>query len=167
MITFSWACAKLGSLMCMSVAQSCPTLCDPVDCSLPGSSMEFSRQEYWTGLSFPFPGDLLHPGIESRSPALQADSNTESQILQTPVLCRSPSLPHWKYGMEEPRWCVFPGDREQEWEHDSSANSPLRRPVPLAWKGGGQRRPRGQRRCARAVVSVLGEGHAAHRCIPK
>ena len=37
-------------------------------------SMEFSRQEYWSGLPFPFPGDLLDPGIKSGSPALQADS---------------------------------------------------------------------------------------------
>ena len=37
-------------------------------------SMEFSRQEYWTGLPFPFPGDLPDPGIEPRSPALQADA---------------------------------------------------------------------------------------------
>ena len=36
--------------------------------------MEFCRQEYWNGLSFPSPGDLLHPGIEPMSPALQADS---------------------------------------------------------------------------------------------
>ena len=33
-------------------------------------SMAFSRQEYWSGLSFPSPGDLLNPGIEPRSPAL-------------------------------------------------------------------------------------------------
>ena len=33
--------------------------------------MEFSRQEYWSELPFPFPGDLLDPGIESGSPALQ------------------------------------------------------------------------------------------------
>ena len=38
-------------------------------------SMEFSRQEYWSGLPFPFPGDLLDPGIKSGSPALQADSS--------------------------------------------------------------------------------------------
>ena len=31
-------------------------------------SMEFSRQEYWSGLPFPPPGDLPHPGIERRSP---------------------------------------------------------------------------------------------------
>jgi len=37
-------------------------------------SMEFSRQEYYTGLSFPSPGDLPNPGIEPGSPALQAES---------------------------------------------------------------------------------------------
>ena len=37
-------------------------------------SMEFSRQEYWSGLPFPSPGDLPHPGIEPGSPALQADA---------------------------------------------------------------------------------------------
>ena len=37
-------------------------------------SMEFSRQEYWSGLPFLSPGDLSNPGIEPRSPALQADS---------------------------------------------------------------------------------------------
>ena len=35
--------------------------------------MGFFRQEYWSGLPFPSPGDLLDPGIEPRSPALQAD----------------------------------------------------------------------------------------------
>ena len=37
-------------------------------------SMEFSRQEYWSGLPFPSPGDLPNPGIEPRSPALWADT---------------------------------------------------------------------------------------------
>ena len=37
-------------------------------------SMEFSRQEYWSGLPFPSPGDLPDPGIEAGSPALQADA---------------------------------------------------------------------------------------------
>ena len=36
------------------------------------SSMEFSRQEYWSGVPFPSPQDLSDPGIEPRSPALQA-----------------------------------------------------------------------------------------------
>ena len=39
-------------------------------------SMGFSRQEYWSGLPFPSPGDLPDPGIESRSPAFQADALT-------------------------------------------------------------------------------------------
>ena len=39
-------------------------------------SMGFSRQEYWSGLPFPSPGDLPDPGIEPWSPALQADALT-------------------------------------------------------------------------------------------
>ena len=39
-------------------------------------SMGFSRQEYWSGLPFPSPRDLPDPGIESESPALQADALT-------------------------------------------------------------------------------------------
>ena len=39
-------------------------------------SMGFSRQEYWSGLPFPSPEDLPDPGIEPRSPALQADTLT-------------------------------------------------------------------------------------------
>ena len=44
-----------------SVAQSCPTLCDPMDCVAHQAplSMEFSRQEYWSGLSFPSPSSFL------------------------------------------------------------------------------------------------------------
>ena len=38
-------------------------------------SMEFSRQEYWSGLPFPSPEDLPDPGIEPRSPTLQADAS--------------------------------------------------------------------------------------------
>ena len=37
-------------------------------------SMGFSRQEYWSGLPFPSPGDLPNPGIEPGSPALQTDA---------------------------------------------------------------------------------------------
>ena len=39
-------------------------------------SMGFSRQEYWSGLSFPSAGDLPDPGIEPGSPAFQADALT-------------------------------------------------------------------------------------------
>ena len=46
---------------------------DYVACQAP-LSLEFSRQVYWSGLSFSSPGNLPHPGIELGSPALQADS---------------------------------------------------------------------------------------------
>ena len=48
-------------------------LCDPMVYQAP-LSMGFSRQEYWSGLPFPSPGDLADPGIKLRSPTLQADS---------------------------------------------------------------------------------------------
>ena len=64
-------------LACL-VAQLCPTICDSMDCSPPGSSLwGFSRQEYWSGLPGPPSGDLPNPGTESASsvsPGLQADS---------------------------------------------------------------------------------------------
>ena len=58
-------------------------------------SMEFSRQEYWSGLPFLSPGDFLNPGIEPGSPALQEDSlPTELELYQfssvaqlCPTLC--------------------------------------------------------------------------------
>ena len=55
------------------VAQSCMPLCNPKDSPVP-LSMGLPRQEYWSGLPFPSPGDLPNPGIKPRSPALQADS---------------------------------------------------------------------------------------------
>ena len=56
-------------LLCL-VAQSCLTFCSSVDYSPPG----ISRQEYWSGLLCPPPGHLPNPGIEPRSPTVQADS---------------------------------------------------------------------------------------------
>ena len=62
--------------MCAKLLQLCLILCDPVNCSPPGSSIHgFSRQEYWSGLPCPPPGDLPEPGTESASltsPALAA-----------------------------------------------------------------------------------------------
>ena len=49
----------------LQVTQSCPTTIE---------SMGFSRPEHWSGQPFPSPGDLPNPGIEPRSPTLQADS---------------------------------------------------------------------------------------------
>ena len=57
------------------VTQSSQTLRDLMDCSPPASSvMEFSRQEYWSGLLFPSPGDLPDSGMEHGSPTLEVDS---------------------------------------------------------------------------------------------
>ena len=60
------------------VAQSRLTLCDPMNCIPPGSSVHgfhgFSRQEYWSGQPFSSPGHLLNPGVEPWSRALQVDS---------------------------------------------------------------------------------------------
>ena len=59
-----------GLVACCVHAQSCPALCDPMDCVACQAplSMEFSKQEYWSGLPFPIPGDLPDPGIEPMSP---------------------------------------------------------------------------------------------------
>ena len=60
---------KIKTLSCRlvtkSVTKSCTTLCDPMDCSpqIP-LSIEFSRQEYWSGLLFLHAGDLPDPGIK-------------------------------------------------------------------------------------------------------
>ena len=54
----------------MLVVPLCLILCNPMDCSPPHFSMEFSKQEYWSELLFPSPGDLPDPGIEPRSAAL-------------------------------------------------------------------------------------------------
>jgi len=46
-------------------------------------SMEFSRQENWSGLPFPSPGDLPNPGIKPKSPASQADALPSEPHLST------------------------------------------------------------------------------------
>ena len=70
-------------MCCDSCAQSCQTLCHPMDSSLPGSSIRgIFRQEHGSGLPFPPREDLPHLGIvplSLASPALEADS-----------------LPHWE-----------------------------------------------------------------------
>ena len=64
---------KLSSIKCAVLSQSCLTLCDPMDCSMPGSSVHGILPEYWNVLPCPPPGDLPDPGIKPGSPALQAD----------------------------------------------------------------------------------------------
>ena len=67
---FLLQCVKVKSES--EVAQSCPTLCNPIDCSLPGSSVhEIFQARVLEWATFPSPGDLPNPGIEPRSPTLQ------------------------------------------------------------------------------------------------
>ena len=63
-------------------------------------SMGFSRQENWSGLPFPSPGDLLKPGIDPGSPSLQADS----------LPCEPPGKPFsttWTWGYHQDRHRIF------------------------------------------------------------
>ena len=82
-------------------------------------SMGFSRQEYWSGLSFPSPGDLPHPGIEPRSPALQADALTSeppgkkefphAAVVKTVLLRAQVSIPdcHMAKRRKREKICMF------------------------------------------------------------
>ena len=53
-------------VLCAKLLQSCPTLCNPMDWGFPGSSVH-GRQEHWSGLPCPPPGDLLNPGVKPAS----------------------------------------------------------------------------------------------------
>ena len=67
-------------------AQSCLTLCESMDvaCQAP-LSMEFSRQEYWSGLPFSPPGNLPNPGIEPTSPVLAGGFFTHCTIWEAQI----------------------------------------------------------------------------------
>ena len=85
------------NLCCAKSLQSCPTLCSSIDCSQTRLSMEFSREEYWSGLPFPSPGDLPDPGTECMSPALTGgffttSANREATSYLDFLFCVSPSF---------------------------------------------------------------------------
>ena len=57
------------------IVKSCPTLCDPMGCSILSSSIHgIFQARVLSGVPFPSPVDLSNPGIEPGSPALQADA---------------------------------------------------------------------------------------------
>ena len=65
------------------VSDSCPTSrVLPVVSYQAPPSLGFSRQEYWSGLTFPSPGDLPNPGIKPGSPVLQADALPSEPLLR-------------------------------------------------------------------------------------
>ena len=79
-------------------------------------SIWFSRQEHWSGLPFPSPGDLPDPGIEPRSPTWQADSlpsEVQVQVVQlSPTLCDP--MGYTVHGILQARileWVAFPYSR--------------------------------------------------------
>ena len=74
--------------MKVSVTQSCPTQ-QPHGARQAPLSMRFSRQEYWSGLPFPSPRYFPDPGMETRSPALQADSLPSEPPRKPPVVLNS------------------------------------------------------------------------------
>ena len=83
-------------------------------------SMEFSRQEYWSGFSCPPPGDLPGPGIKPRSPTMQADSLLLSHQgspckvdswWQFAVCFREPKT----YALRQPRQVGWGGRWEGDW----------------------------------------------------
>ena len=85
--TIEWANLWFGL-----VTKSCPTLATPWTAACWALlSMGFSRQEYWSGLPLPSPGDLPDQGIEPRSSALQADS-LPTELWRKPKQIYSPSL---------------------------------------------------------------------------
>ena len=91
-------------------------------------SVGFSRQGYWSGLSFPFPGDLPDPGLKTRFPTLQADAFTicatrEFRISLNPIFFCGHS---WhtdtcREGLSVCYWCCYrirgKGERNESWYH--------------------------------------------------
>ena len=74
------------------VAKSCPTLGTLWTVARQASlSMGFPRQDYWSGLPFPFPGDCPDPGIQPSSPTLQTGS-LPAEPSGKPYLCKSPLI---------------------------------------------------------------------------
>ena len=62
---------KISYVISCSVAKSCLTLCDRLNCHMPGASVNgIYRQEYWSRLIFPSPGDILRSGIKPANSAL-------------------------------------------------------------------------------------------------
>ena len=112
-------------------------------------SMGFSRQEYWSGLPFPSPGDLPNPGIESRSPALVG------RIITTELPEKAP----WK-------WCMT---CRQDVAHGTAGarGKGIKQPmltvcIPAMWKGGRDTvyQQLERKKCSLGIIARY------HHCVP-
>jgi len=108
---------RLPKYMCVLVTQSCPTLCDPMDYSPPGSSV----RGYWSGLPFPSPGKLLGPGIKPRFPTYKVKSEVTQLCLTlcNPMDCNLPGSP--AHGIIQAwilEWVAILFSRGSSWPRD-------------------------------------------------
>ena len=89
--------------------QSCPTLCNPMDCSLPGSTVpEISQARILEWVAFPSPGDLANPGIKSMSPALAGRFfTTELSGKHVCLYVCIPDLMKFQFLENEAAWTLF------------------------------------------------------------
>ena len=103
------------SVHCMLSFQTCPTLCNPMDCSpLALLSRGFSRQEYWSGLPCPPPGDLPKPGIKPASLKSPASSSRFFSFLEKEMATHS-SILAWRIPWtKEPGRLKFMGLQESD-----------------------------------------------------
>ena len=90
-------------------------------------SMEFSKQEYWSELPFPSPGDLPDPGIEPRSPILQTDASTSEPLnfLMFKLVLEKAEEPEVKLPTSAGSW------KKQESSRKTSISALLTMPKPL------------------------------------
>ena len=101
-------CSRKGDVL---VAQPCVSLCDPIDCCPPGSSVQ--RILHWSGQSFPPPRGLPNPGMEPRSPALQADSSPAEPPGKPWIANRKTPLKPWKKGLKLDSQENYQGQNQQ------------------------------------------------------
>ena len=95
-----------GMCVCAKSLQPCPTLCDPVDCSLPHAPVHWILQQgYWSGLPCPPPGDLPDPGMEPlslMSPALAGGVYIEATSMSIKGWMNKKPHTHTQWNINQP-----------------------------------------------------------------
>ena len=103
--------------------------CDPMDCSMSGS-MGFSRQEYWSGLPFPSPGNLPRPGIKPVFPALagrffttESPGKCNYPFFFLPICDYNSSMIWAKLRIKFISWFIGPGPQKSVYLRTGEKNS--------------------------------------------